>query len=95
MVVYILHYRWENEDNGGAKVLGVYAEDNLAEAQAEMRDLAARRKKLEENAFWQDDYTCEEPMAIFLGHCGMGMYEVPEIYRWEIECLPVKEVRSA
>lgn len=44
MVVYILHYRWENEDNSGAEVLGVYAEDNLAEAQAEMRDLAAKRK---------------------------------------------------
>ena len=38
MNVYVLHYRWDNADREGAEVLGVYAENNLAEAQKAMRE---------------------------------------------------------
>ena len=92
MYVYVLHYRWENEENDGAEVLGVYAENSLAMAQEEMRTLASRRRNLEMDHFWQEDYTWEDAMEILLGHCGNGMYEMPEVYQWKIDLMLVKEL---
>ena len=92
MNVYVLHYRWDNADREGAEVLGVYAENNLAEAQKSMRENAALVRSQEEESFWEEDYTWEDEMSISLGNSGIGpggRYGVPETYRWEIERFPV------
>ena len=56
MNVYVLHYRWDNADREGAEVLGVYAENNLAEAQKTMRENAALVRSQEEESFCEEDY---------------------------------------
>ena len=80
MYVYVLHYRWENEETMAPRYLAC------------MRTLASRRRNLEMDHFWQEDYTWEDAMEIHLGHCGNGMYEMPEVYQWKIDLMLVKEL---
>ena len=94
MNLHVLHYRWDNADREGAEVLGVYAENNLAEAQKAMRENAALVRSQEPESFWEEDYTWEDEMSISLGNSGIGPgggYGVPVTYRWEIERFRVLE----
>lgn len=94
MRVYVLQYTWDHEDGNGSEVLSVYEENALPDAQRAMREAAARIRALENNDFWEEDYSQQDDFSITLGNSGLGPYDgygVPVVYRWEIHHLPVLE----
>lgn len=81
MLLYILTNNWTTPHDDGAEVLGVYSD--FEKAREIMQAEAEKIRAEYEPDFWDDDFSCDEPDYLSLGHFGRGC-ELDTIYNWNI-----------
>lgn len=86
MWVYVLISVWDNPDNSGFDVVGVYSEENLLVARATMRSEAAKvRAEYGKDFVWSSDFSEETEDLIRFGFDPMCGYTCATVYEWRIE----------
>lgn len=81
MLLYILTSHWETPYDNGLEAIGVYSD--FEKAREIMQAEAEKIRAEYEPDFWDDDFSCDEPDYLSLGHFGRGC-ELDSIYHWNI-----------
>lgn len=82
--VYCLYAYWDTEDSAGSQILGVYTEDHLEQARADMMNDVEKLKSRDAADLWESEYSYEDDDSIQLGYDPMVPFCSAVIYRWEI-----------
>lgn len=95
MKVYVLQHVWNTPNNDGFEVLGVYSEDHINQARADMLESinAIKQEFIDtygEDWKWDEDVSCEDGGYVHLSYDPKQIFTEATVYSWEILSMEVR-----